>query len=55
MASLNLPFLILTESNFEFESTDECSSAIVDSREDGLLYAYTNTKGEAIFYDLALD
>lgn len=30
MASLNIPFLVLSRSNFEFESNDSCYSGIVN-------------------------
>ena len=33
MASLNIPFLVFSRSNFEFESDDSCHSGIINPTE----------------------
>ena len=55
MASLNIPFLLFSKCNFEFETRSYCHSEIIDSIEDGLLFAHSNIKGEVIFYDFSID
>lgn len=66
MASLNIPFLVFSRSNFVFESDDSCYSGLITGIEDESNFAggpdrdesilvNTDFCGEAVFFTLDVD